>query len=70
MKVSSYYVRCSYGHVDSIAKFSAKKAEAVGWENLKFVFAGPDKITRSEITEAQVTVFDRASRSAGMKRDG
>ena len=31
------------------------------WENLKFLFAGPDKITRGEITEAQVTVFDRAS---------
>jgi hypothetical protein len=31
------------------------------WENLKFLFAGPDKIARGEITEAQVTVFDRAS---------
>ena len=34
---------------------------ALRWENLKFLFAGPDKMTRGEITEAQVTVFDRAS---------
>ena len=38
-----------------------KDERALRWENLKFLFAGPDKIARGEITEAQVTVFDRAS---------
>ena len=40
---------------------SGKGDLSLRWENLKFLFAGPDKIARGEITEAQVTVFDRAS---------
>lgn len=46
-----------------------KDERALRWENLKFFFAGPDKITRNEITEAQVTVFDRASRRIVFQTD-
>ncbi len=39
------------------------------WENLKFVFAGPDQITREVVTEAQVTVFDLASHTIVFQTD-
>ena len=39
------------------------------WENLKFLFAGPDKMTRNQVAEAQVTVFDRASRRIVFQTD-
>ncbi len=39
----------------------SEPATPLVWENLRFVFAGPDQITREVVTEAQVTVFDYAS---------
>ena len=42
---------------------------ALRWENLKFLFAGPDKMTRNQVAEAQVTVFDRASRRIVFQTD-
>ena len=53
----------------SLRRAGGKDERALRWENLKFLFAGPDKITRGEITEAQVTVFDRASRRIVFQTD-